>query len=146
MLRPALRDSTFSCRWTDQFFHLRHFEAHFPFDDLSQGDVCVAHVLRIENEGPAHSAVTRIKLADTARDQVYQDVRFQDNFECFLYKFRIHAFFAKPFYTGDRMGRGIVPATGENLLLLQESNTVSEVPYHRMNEGNTANTSCAIQL
>jgi len=73
--------------------NLRHFKANFFFDDFEQSDVCRAHISYFGNQRPAHRPGAGVQLANTAGNQVDQNVGITNLLQCFFRKFCVQSFF-----------------------------------------------------
>jgi len=82
----------FGC-WPGQFDNLRHFKANFLFDDLKEGNISRAKVSHLGNQRPAHGSGAGVKLANTAGNQVDQNVGIANLLQCFFRKFCVQSFF-----------------------------------------------------
>jgi hypothetical protein len=76
-----------------QLNDLRHFKAHFIFDDLEEGDVGGAEISDLGNQRPAQASRPGVKLADTAGNQVDQNVGIANLLQCFFRKFSVQGFY-----------------------------------------------------
>ena len=93
MLRPVLGPLAIPSRGTRKRDDGGHFEPHFSLDNFRQGNVRRAKVPDIGEERTARASAARIELADASRNEVDQDLRVKNFFQCLFDKKSIHMFF-----------------------------------------------------
>ena len=67
---------------TGQFYELWHFESDLFLNNFQQGDIGSTHIADIGYQGASHCATAHIELADTAGDQVHQNVGITNFLQC----------------------------------------------------------------
>src|SRR5580658_3183343 len=76
--------------WADQLGDFGHFPADLFLDDFAQGNVRDALAGGSVHKGTAQTTAAGIELANTAGDQVDEDVRVADFFGGFFSEFSVH--------------------------------------------------------
>ena len=86
-----------------ELHYFRHVKSHLVLNDLQQGDVRRPEVADIRHQGPAAGASPGGKLADTAGNQVYQNVGVANFLQCFFCQFGVQAFRQRCFESKRRI-------------------------------------------
>ena len=78
---------------TGQFHHLWHFEPDLFLDYFQQRDIGCPHVADVSYQGASQRAASGIELANTAGDQVHQNVGITNFLQCLFSQFSVQNFF-----------------------------------------------------
>src|SRR5271156_3432133 len=70
----------------------RDSPADFLLDNFPQRDIGQTQRADVVNERLAETAAARVELAHTARNEIHENIRVPDLFQCFFAEFSVHYF------------------------------------------------------
>jgi hypothetical protein len=92
LFSPTLRLSAVLCRGASQLDDFGHLKAHLFLDYFPQRNIRDPKIFSAKDHGPARATVAGIKLADSARNHVHQDVGITDYLQGSFDEFSVHRF------------------------------------------------------